>query len=393
MQAFFTFLAAIPICCCSSPSGSRSGSGARASRATASAWSPAPSSSARRSSVWASVYGVKLELNNFAKSLFYYLFMYGVGLRVGPSFINSLKGDGLKFTFLAVVSSVLGLALVVHLRETVRAADRRRRRHARRLANHVGGDRLGRAGGHVGRRQAAARHEAGGCVGHDRAVLRHHLYLGHRRHHPDLQIPAALVGRRRQGRGEEVRGRVRRQGSRRRRPHRLPAVRPARLPAGECSTRSARPLPTFRKHNPEYRIVNVVRGGEQLGADPGLVLQKGDVIALGGSIGASDRQDGPDRSGSRRRQGAQHSRWTRPRSSSPTRTSSDGPSKSSASGDSPASCRSPRLERGGVPIPAGLKTEAAADGHRLRRRPQGRGQRARARCGAASRAPTPRPTC
>src|SRR3982074_3847587 len=61
----------------------------------------------------ASLYGLKLELNNFAKSLFYYLFMYGVGLRVGPSFINSLKGDGLKFTFLALVSSVLGLALVV----------------------------------------------------------------------------------------------------------------------------------------------------------------------------------------------------------------------------------------------------------------------------------------
>src|SRR4029450_4690178 len=64
-------------------------------------------------SVWASAYGVKLELNNFVKSLFYYLFMYGVGLRVGPSFINSLKGDGLKFTFLAVVASVLGLTLVV----------------------------------------------------------------------------------------------------------------------------------------------------------------------------------------------------------------------------------------------------------------------------------------
>src|SRR3954465_9698802 len=64
-------------------------------------------------SVWASVYGVKLELNNFAKSLFYYLFMYGVGLRVGPSFINSLKGDGLKFCVLAVASSVIGLSLVV----------------------------------------------------------------------------------------------------------------------------------------------------------------------------------------------------------------------------------------------------------------------------------------
>src|SRR5215469_1279406 len=63
--------------------------------------------------LWASTYGVKLALDNFAKSLFYYLFMYGVGLRVGPSFVNSLKGDGLKFTVLAVVSSVLGLTLVV----------------------------------------------------------------------------------------------------------------------------------------------------------------------------------------------------------------------------------------------------------------------------------------
>ena len=64
-------------------------------------------------SVWGSVYGEKLELNNFARLLFYYLFMYGVGLRVGPSFVNSLGGDGIKFTFLAVVSCVVGLALVV----------------------------------------------------------------------------------------------------------------------------------------------------------------------------------------------------------------------------------------------------------------------------------------
>src|SRR5687767_8736314 len=62
---------------------------------------------------WASTYGVKLELDNFAKSLFYYLFMYGVGLRVGPSFFNSLKKDGITFTILAVVCAVLGLALVV----------------------------------------------------------------------------------------------------------------------------------------------------------------------------------------------------------------------------------------------------------------------------------------
>src|SRR5262245_25728434 len=63
--------------------------------------------------VLGSLYGVKFALDNFTKSLFYYLFMYGVGLRVGPSFVNSLGGDGIKFTVLAVISSVLGLALVV----------------------------------------------------------------------------------------------------------------------------------------------------------------------------------------------------------------------------------------------------------------------------------------
>ena len=57
----------------------------------------------------ASSMGVKMSIDNFTKSMFYYLFMYGVGLRVGPSFINSLKGDGLKFTILAVLCSVLGL--------------------------------------------------------------------------------------------------------------------------------------------------------------------------------------------------------------------------------------------------------------------------------------------
>jgi putative transport protein len=64
-------------------------------------------------SVWASVYGQKLELDNFTRLLFYYLFMYGVGLRVGPSFVNSLGGDGLKFTLLAIVSCVMGLGITV----------------------------------------------------------------------------------------------------------------------------------------------------------------------------------------------------------------------------------------------------------------------------------------
>jgi putative transport protein len=64
-------------------------------------------------SALASTQGVKMGIDNFTKSMFYYLFMYGVGLRVGPSFINSLKGDGFKFTILAVICSVMGLFAAV----------------------------------------------------------------------------------------------------------------------------------------------------------------------------------------------------------------------------------------------------------------------------------------
>ncbi len=107
-------------------------------------------------SVWASSYDVKLELNTFAKSLFYYLFMYGVGLRVGPSFINSLKGDGLKFTILAVVSCVIGLGIIVLGVKVLGSAAGHRGRHPRRLADDVGRDRLGRAGRHGGGAEAQA---------------------------------------------------------------------------------------------------------------------------------------------------------------------------------------------------------------------------------------------
>ncbi len=103
MQAFFQWLAAIRSSCCSSWSAARCWLG----KVTIKGYGLGMVASAivvgAALSAWASTYGVKMSLDNFAKSLFYYLFMYGVGLRVGPSFINSLKGDGLKFTFLAVV--------------------------------------------------------------------------------------------------------------------------------------------------------------------------------------------------------------------------------------------------------------------------------------------------
>ncbi len=97
--------------------------------------------------------------------------------------------------------------LVVAGAKLVRPAGGRRGRHARRLADDVGGDRLGRAGGAPGVFALAAGHDRRAGSGDDRALLRHHLHLGHGRHHPDLQVSAALVGHRCQGRGEEVRSR------------------------------------------------------------------------------------------------------------------------------------------------------------------------------------------
>ena len=95
-------------------------------------------------------------------------------------------------------------------RQTVRFAGRCCRRHACWLANHVGGDRFSRTGYHVRCRQAAGGHEAGGSNWHDRIVLRYHLYLGYRRHHPDLQVSSTLVGCRCESGSKEIRGRIRR---------------------------------------------------------------------------------------------------------------------------------------------------------------------------------------
>src|SRR3954467_15424346 len=61
----------------------------------------------------ASTFGVKMSIDNFTKSIFYYLFMYGVGLRVGPSFINSHTGEGPQFPMLPLLCSVMGLVAAV----------------------------------------------------------------------------------------------------------------------------------------------------------------------------------------------------------------------------------------------------------------------------------------
>ena len=232
---------------------------------------------------WGAAFGVKFQLDNFTKSLFYYLFMYGVGLRVGPSFINSLKGDGLKFTFLAVVSSLLGLGIVVL--------------GTRWLALPVGA-----AGGILAGSQTMS-----AAIGSaEQAITSGVVPLAAGATAADATAMIALsdgityiwgtvgiilickylprwwgVDARKAAKDYEL-------------AHGVPNVddaglsgwRPFDLRAYRLTNADVvgRTIAQFRERFAQYQIENVERGKHLLGADPTLVLQHGDVIALGGSL-------------------------------------------------------------------------------------------------------------
>ena len=232
-------------------------------------------------SVWASVYGVKLELNNFAKSLFYYLFMYGVGLRVGPSFINSLGGDGLKFSILAVVSCVIGLGLVV-----------------------IGDKMFDLPPGAAGGMLAGSQTMSAAIGSAEQAIPLISLPAGTKPEDVSAMIALSygityiwgtvgiilickylprwwgIDARAAAKKYEAEFGVANVEGAG------LSGFRPTGLRAYrlENPSTAGKSIEAFRQVNPEYRVINVVRGGETLGADPSLVMQRGDVIALGGRI-------------------------------------------------------------------------------------------------------------
>ena len=232
---------------------------------------------------WASTYGVKLQLDNFAKSLMYYLFMYGVGLRVGPSFFNSLKKDGVTFTILAVICSVLGLGLVVVFS---------------RLFDLPGGA----AGGILAGSQTMS-----AAIGTAEMAITQGAY----------QVPAgttaeAVTAMIALGYGiTYIWGTVgiilvckylprwwgvdaKKSAKEYEEKFGVPNLDDAGLsgyrPAGLRAYRLENPqtagktIAGLRKDYPQYRILNVVRAGESLGASPDITLEKGDVVALGGRL-------------------------------------------------------------------------------------------------------------
>jgi putative transport protein len=232
---------------------------------------------------WASTYGVKLQLDNFAKSLMYYLFMYGVGLRVGPSFFNSLKKDGITFTVLAVICAVLGLGLVV-------------------ILSKMFGLPPGAAGGVLAGSQTMS-----AAIGTAEMAVSQGAYKV-----PAGSTPEAISAMIALGYGiSYIWGTVgiilickylpkwwgvdaKKAAKEYEEKFGVPNLddvglsgyRPAGLRAYRLENKqtAGKSIAQLRQTYPQYRILNVVRGGEALGASPDLVMQMGDVVALGGRL-------------------------------------------------------------------------------------------------------------
>ena len=174
---------------------------------------------------------------------------------------------------------------------------------------------------------------------------------------------------------------------RRRRPDRL--YRPAALRAYrlENAAWAGKTIASFRRSNPEYRIVNVVRGGESLGADRRSRPAGGRRRRARRPARGADRQDGADRA--RRSPTARRStsRSTRPRSWSPTRRCVKRTLRGVARhcrGAGQMQVVEHRARRRADP--GRPRHQAAALGHDVRRRPQERGpaRLARVRPGRAA---------
>lgn len=230
---------------------------------------------------WASLYGVRLQLDEFTKSLFYYLFMYGVGLRVGPSFVNSIKGDGLKFFFLAVVCSVLGLLLAVVMAKVLAlppGAAGGILAGSQTMSAALGTAEMAITSGAYRIPEGSTRESVTGMLAIAYGVTYIWGTVG------IILVCKYLprwwgVDARKAAQEYEKEFGVPNLDDAGLTAYQVAGVRAYRL---ENPATAGRSLAELRQENPEYRVLNVVRAGVRLPVAPDLRLAQGDVIALGG---------------------------------------------------------------------------------------------------------------
>ena len=234
-------------------------------------------------SVVGSLYGYKFELNSFAKSLFYYLFMYGVGLRVGPSFINSLKGDGLKYTVLAVVSSVLGLILVVAgavIFDLPVGAAGGLLAGSQTMSAAIGSAEQAVTAGVVKVPDGLTKENVSAMIALSYGISYIWGTVGIILICKYLPRWWGVDARKAAAEYEKEHGVSNVDGAS------LTGFRPFGLRAYrlENDRVAGETIAEFRHEHPEYRVVNVMRRGHSYGASQTLVLEREDVVALGGSL-------------------------------------------------------------------------------------------------------------
>lgn len=232
-------------------------------------------------SVWASTYGEKLALDNFARLLFYYLFMYGVGLRVGPSFVNSLGGDGIKFTFLAVISCVIGLFIVVagtKLFDLPLGAAGGMLAGSQTMSAAIGSAEQAVLAGAVSLPQGTTPEQVNAMIALSYGITYIWGTVGIiliTKYLPQIWGVDARAAARQYEKEHGVAS-----GD-------TPALSgwtPGSLRAYRLENKQwqGKTLSAMLKENPEYRVANLVRDGVALGAKLDEPLRMGDVIALGG---------------------------------------------------------------------------------------------------------------
>src|SRR5262249_9005871 len=232
-----------------------------------------------------SIYGQKFALDNFAKLLFYYLFMYGVGLRVGPSFLNSLKGDGLKYTVLAVVCSFLGLGLVVAgatMFDLPTGAAGGLLAGSQTRSAAIGSAEQAVTSGVVPVPEGSTKEAVSAMIALSYGISYIWGTVGIIIICKYLPRWWGVDAKKAAAEYEAEHGVSNVDGTS------LTGFRPFGLRAYRLENDRVvgETIETFRHEHPEYRVVNVMRHGQSYGASQTLVLEKEDVVALGGSLSA-----------------------------------------------------------------------------------------------------------